>query len=232
MSQNVITSRYQPFAAPAPSAPSHERVFAIAATLALNMGALIVLTLPMSATSTHTPLPGKPIEVVDIRPIMPPPLVTPPVRRESAPPPTAAPRTTTPTIPAPAVEPIERGAVPTLLPLQPSLPATSGAPAGNEGSAATAGAGADAAGLQYIQAPPPRYPREALRQGLQGTVWLRVLVDEAGRPVEVSVEQGSGHRVLDEAARRQVLAQWLFQPALRDGRAVPAWGRVPIDFRL
>jgi protein TonB len=38
--------------------------------------------------------------------------------------------------------------------------------------------------------------------------------------------------VLDDAARRQVLDEWRFQPAMRDGVAVEAVGRVPIDFRM
>lgn len=228
MSHHVITPRYPPFATPAPTGPSHERIGALTATLALNLGALIVLTLPLSAPSTHVPLVVKPFEMVDVRPASdPPPQVPRPVVRERA----AASTTPLPAVaplPAAAIAPVERGMAPALPPMAIPSGTTAIGPAA-EGPAA---AGAAEAGLEYVHAPDPRYPREALRQGLQGTVWLRVLVDEAGLPSEVSVEHSSGHRVLDEAARRQVLAQWRFQPALRDGRPVPAWGRVPIDFRL
>ena len=61
---------------------------------------------------------------------------------------------------------------------------------------------------------------------------LRVLVDAFGRPVEVTVERSSGHRDLDRAARDKVLADWRFDPAQRDGVAVPAYALVPIDFTL
>ncbi|PRH82896.1 energy transducer TonB [Arenimonas caeni] len=86
--------------------------------------------------------------------------------------------------------------------------------------------------LAYDVAPAPRYPREALRAGHEGTVMLRVLVDEAGRPVEVSIEASSGHRELDRVARLQVLERWRFHPAQRGGRAVAAYALVPVVFRL
>ncbi len=86
--------------------------------------------------------------------------------------------------------------------------------------------------LEYASAPPPPYPREALREGLTGTVMLQVLVDVDGRPLEVTVARSSGHRALDIAARRQVLARWTFRPAMRDGRPVQAIGMVPVAFEL
>lgn len=86
--------------------------------------------------------------------------------------------------------------------------------------------------LEYDAAPPPPYPAQAVRQMLTGTVTLRVLVDVDGRPLEVQVERSSGHRLLDAAARRQVLAKWRFRPATQDGRAVQAIGMVPVVFRL
>lgn len=86
--------------------------------------------------------------------------------------------------------------------------------------------------LAYDVAPAPRYPRAALRAGSEGIVTLRVLVDETGQPIDVSIETSSGHRELDRAARLQVLERWRFHPAQRDGRAVPAYALVPVEFRL
>ncbi|MCW5579296.1 MAG: energy transducer TonB, partial [Dokdonella sp.] len=60
---------------------------------------------------------------------------------------------------------------------------------------------------------------------------LNVLVDAQGRAQQVEVARSSGHRVLDIAAREAVLGA-RFRPVLRDGVAVPAWGVVPIRFRL
>ena len=86
--------------------------------------------------------------------------------------------------------------------------------------------------LQYALAPPPKYPRNAQRLGWTGTVLLQVLVGIDGRPLDVTIAQGSGHRELDEAAREQVLKRWRFQPAMQGERAVQALGLVPIEFAL
>jgi periplasmic protein TonB len=63
-------------------------------------------------------------------------------------------------------------------------------------------------------------------------VTLRVLVDVDGRPIDVQVEHSSGHRVLDAAAKKQVLAKWRFRPAMQDGQVVQAIGMVPVVFSL
>lgn len=86
--------------------------------------------------------------------------------------------------------------------------------------------------LTYRHAPPPPYPPQAVREGLSGSVLLRVTVDVDGTPIEVAIERSSGHRILDQAARRQVLARWRFEPAMRDGVAIRAVGLVPVDFTL
>ncbi|GAB3090874.1 energy transducer TonB [Lysobacter terrae] len=86
--------------------------------------------------------------------------------------------------------------------------------------------------LEYLEAPAPRYPVEAIREALTGTVTLRVLVDVDGKPLDVQIEHSSGHRVLDAAARKQVLAKWRFKPATENGRAVQAIGLIPVVFNL
>lgn len=86
--------------------------------------------------------------------------------------------------------------------------------------------------LQYLTNPPPPYPRQALNDGLEGTVLLRVLVDEHGHPLQVEIAASSGQRALDRAAREQVLRRWRFLPAQREGRAVRAIGTVPVVFRI
>ncbi|MBA2238954.1 MAG: energy transducer TonB, partial [Lysobacter sp.] len=64
------------------------------------------------------------------------------------------------------------------------------------------------------------------------TVLLQVLVDTDGKPLQVEVARSSGHRSLDRAARRHVLARWMFRPAIQDGRPVQAIGLVPVEFAL
>ena len=86
--------------------------------------------------------------------------------------------------------------------------------------------------LEYVRATSPRYPINELRNGVQGTVLLRVLVDVDGAPVSVTVESSSGNRNLDKAALQHVLKTWRFKPAMQDGQAVQAYGLVPIAFSL
>lgn len=86
--------------------------------------------------------------------------------------------------------------------------------------------------LAYAFAPAPRYPRQAAMAGIEGTVLLKVLVDETGQPVDVAIERSSGDRRLDRAAREQVLQRWRFHPAQRGGRAIAAYALVPVEFSL
>jgi protein TonB len=50
-------------------------------------------------------------------------------------------------------------------------------------------------------------------------------------PQRVEIAKSSGHTRLDMAARESVLRA-TFRPVMRNGAAVPAWGLVPIAFRL
>ncbi|HEV2607116.1 MAG TPA: energy transducer TonB [Xanthomonadaceae bacterium] len=88
------------------------------------------------------------------------------------------------------------------------------------------------ASLTPIASPAPIYPRDALRDGITGTVELELLVGVDGSVLQVRITHSSGNRQLDNAAREQVLRNWRFQPALRGGIAVQALGRVPIVFSL
>lgn len=90
---------------------------------------------------------------------------------------------------------------------------------------------ADASMPRPLDAPPPRYPRDAQRRGQQGTVVLRVHVDARGAPGEIDIVDGSGSRSLDRAAVEAV-RRWTFSPSVRDGRPVPGTVQVPIDFTL
>lgn len=84
---------------------------------------------------------------------------------------------------------------------------------------------------ELIQSPPPVYPQTAVDRRWEGTVLLRLAVTAEGRVGEVEIIESSGHRVLDGEAARAVRA-WRFVPALRDGRPVASFVRLPIRFEL
>jgi len=50
------------------------------------------------------------------------------------------------------------------------------------------------------------------------TIRLRLTIDEAGRPQNVSLQAGSDHNLIKHLL--PAVAQWKFRPALRDGRPV------------
>ena len=83
--------------------------------------------------------------------------------------------------------------------------------------------------VEYIRAEPPVYPKESQRQREHGTVLLRVLVDELGRPAQVQVEHSSGFTRLDAAARAAA-EKFLFRPYEVNGVAQPAQVLIPIGF--
>jgi len=77
----------------------------------------------------------------------------------------------------------------------------------------------------------PEYPPRARQMGVEGTTVLRALVGEAGDTLELIVWQGSGMRLLDEAALAAA-RQWRFEPARRGDRLLTAWVEVPVRFIL
>ena len=70
------------------------------------------------------------------------------------------------------------------------------------------------------------YPPEAIARGLEGEVLVLIIIDESGRVIAARVEQGSGHRILDDAALH----------AVRSLRSLPAdaprEALLPVRFRL
>ena len=84
---------------------------------------------------------------------------------------------------------------------------------------------------EYFKNPPPKYPYLAKQKGWEGTVLLNVDVDKAGKPLRITLEQSSGHQVLDDAAFK-ALKKWQFRPALLGDIPVDSTVRVPVRFVL
>ena len=76
----------------------------------------------------------------------------------------------------------------------------------------------------------PRYTDEARREGIQGVVTLRVLVDETGSPSRLSVIRGLPGGLNDSAieAGRKIK----FKPAMKDGKPVSYWMVLQMTFSL
>ncbi|MEI7037875.1 energy transducer TonB [Fulvimonas yonginensis] len=204
--------------------PDRVRIAALSAAIAVN------LTVFLAATRPLPPMP------------MPRLVATAPITARFVPP-EAQPL---PPPPPPAVTPLPRHsqAVPTPTPARVERPSDEGREAAPPVQVPTPTLVPDATPVTSVVSPVPveaslayrtaplRFPPEAVRRHMHGTVLLRVLVDEQGRPVEAVVERSSGYGLLDRSAREQVLAGWRFQPASVGGHAVRAWARIPVSFEL
>ncbi|MBD9468480.1 energy transducer TonB [Pseudoxanthomonas sp. PXM01] len=207
------------------------RIAAIAAAIAVHAAALLMLLMPMAAPPLAAPAkpkedvrwypkekvePKKPVDAeivkrVEPKPVEPRPAVQPRIE-------------TPPVIDVPIID--NTGSERVI-----DLPAIdSGEIGGTSGQGITGPL--SSATLEYVRATSPRYPINELRNGIQGTVILRVLVDIDGKPVDVTIETSSGNRNLDKEARQHVLKTWRFKPAMQNGQAVQAYGLVPIAFNL
>ena len=78
----------------------------------------------------------------------------------------------------------------------------------------------------------PKYPPQALRSGVEGSVSVRVEVDAAGVPTDVKVVERSGERSRDlDRAVTDAVRRWRFEPAMKDGKAVAGAVVVPVEFK-
>jgi protein TonB len=83
----------------------------------------------------------------------------------------------------------------------------------------------------YLHNPPPAYPANAQRMGMEGKVILRVKVLASGKPASVEIQTSSGKKMLDEAAVAAVQG-WMFTPSHRGQTPIDGWATVPIEFKL
>ena len=172
--------------------------------------------LPQPRTQSPTPRPSlQPTVLPAPRPATASPVATPaPAHPEPSP---AATSNTAPAVPA---------AAPTVAAA--AAAAIAGSPRPATASAAMVLPSSDA---DYLNNPPPAYPRMSRRMGEQGTVLLRVFISAEGRAEHAEVRSSSGYARLDEAALETV-KRWRYVPGKRAGQAEAMWFNVPIRFVL
>ena len=104
-------------------------------------------------------------------------------------------------------------------------------PSANAISATASASGAPAQDLKTNKRVEPAYPPQSRRAGEEGSVLVRILVDERGVPRDVQVAKSSGFPRLDQAAMEAV-RKWRFVAATNGSQAITAWTQVAITFRL
>ena len=73
------------------------------------------------------------------------------------------------------------------------------------------------------------YPNLAEKAGLEGTVDVKLLVGSDGRVKKATVLRGK--EIFHKATLKAVM-RFVFKPAIQNGKPVPVWVVVPIEFKL
>ena len=77
----------------------------------------------------------------------------------------------------------------------------------------------------------PRYTSEALRNKIQGAVWLEAVVTRDGRASQIRVVRSLDRGGLDEEAVAAV-AEWLFEPGRLAAVPVDVLVTIRLDFSI
>jgi len=83
----------------------------------------------------------------------------------------------------------------------------------------------------YLSNPPPIYPESSRRNKQEGVVVLSVIVNEEGRPDDISIQTSSGFAPLDQSAMTAV-HKWRFRSAELGSIKVKSRVVIPVRFRL
>lgn len=82
-----------------------------------------------------------------------------------------------------------------------------------------------------VHAPPPRYPRQAQQMRREGTVKVRVVLDENGNIVSARLMPGADVKLFGQATLEAV-KKWRFSPGKIGNRAVRCEVEIPVEFSL
>jgi protein TonB len=84
---------------------------------------------------------------------------------------------------------------------------------------------------RYAKAFHPDYPPSLVREGLEGSVTVRVNIDETGRVTAVELVKAT-NRAFFEETREQALRFWRFKPATSDGTPIASQQVLTVQFNL
>jgi len=76
----------------------------------------------------------------------------------------------------------------------------------------------------------PQYPDSARRAGIEGTVYVKILVDKEGKARKAVVIK-SDAEIFNEPSVKAALG-WTFKPAMLNGKPVAVWAALPFHFKL
>lgn len=83
---------------------------------------------------------------------------------------------------------------------------------------------------QIVKRAVPVYPEMAMRAGLEGTVYVKILVDKDGKPKKAVVIKSTTEIFNDSAV--EAAMQFVFTPAVMNNGPVKVWVAIPFKFKL
>ena len=86
--------------------------------------------------------------------------------------------------------------------------------------------------LSFNKTVQPAYPQDAVAHKQQGTVLLMVLVDRTGKPIRVKVDPSTQAAPSLVQAAIGAAMQWRFNPAMKNGKPIESYAKVPVNFSL
>ena len=78
----------------------------------------------------------------------------------------------------------------------------------------------------------PEYPPLAMQAGIEGTVWVKALVDKKGKVRKVTIYKPSGASAGFEESAIEAVSKWEFKPAISNNQPVAVWTVFPVHFVL
>ncbi|MCP4631605.1 MAG: energy transducer TonB [candidate division Zixibacteria bacterium] len=85
---------------------------------------------------------------------------------------------------------------------------------------------------QIVKGSQPEYPDFARKAGLTGKVWVKALVDKAGKVRDVIIAKGAGVDAGFEEAAIEAAYKYVYTPAIANGQPVAIWVLYPVTFTL
>lgn len=78
----------------------------------------------------------------------------------------------------------------------------------------------------------PAYPALAQRAGVEGSVWIKALVDKEGKVRDVIIVKDSGANAGFEEAAIEAAKKTVWKPAIANGQPIAVWITYKVDFNL
>jgi protein TonB len=78
----------------------------------------------------------------------------------------------------------------------------------------------------------PKYPELAQRANIQGTVWVKALVDKEGKVRDVIIVKPSGANAGFEEAAIEAAKETVWKPAISNGQPIAVWVTYKVEFKL